>query len=284
MQTFKSENYIKAGQSIHIFSAKGDQTAVHTHDFIEIVYVRNGKATETIDGICYSVQHGDIIFINYGSTHAFSNGLNFEYINICFSPETMGNSFITPENAFSMLSLTVFNEMRQDMNGGLLSFAGKDRLEAEQILNSMLWEARENKPFCNRMLESYLNILLTKMLRKTLPQLEHTQTDNAWSLLSEYIDQNFDTPLSLSHLASKFFYNPSYFSRVFKEKFQMPVTEYINRKRIEAACCLLSETQLSVQEISEKVGFSDKSHFYRMFSKFMGGTPAEYRENNTLKK
>lgn len=64
----------------------------------------------------------------------------------------------------------------------------------------------------------------------------------------------------------------------------MPVTEYINRKRIEAACRLLSETQLSVQEISEKVGFSDKSHFYRMFSKFMGGTPAEYRENNTLKK
>jgi two-component system response regulator YesN len=83
--------------------------------------------------------------------------------------------------------------------------------------------------------------------------------------------------LSGNDLAQKFFYNPSYFSRVFKEKFGMPFVEYITRKRLSYAIELLKNTELSVEEIGRRVGFSDAKGLYRAFSTYLGSTPSQYR-------
>ena len=98
--------------------------------------------------------------------------------------------------------------------------------------------------------------------------------------IQEYIEQNPGAELTLSALASKCFYNPSYFSRLFKQKFHMSLTEYVTRKRIENAIWLLCSTTLSVDEISQKTGFVDRSTFYAAFSRITGTTPAQYRSSN----
>ena len=195
----------------------------------------------------------------------------------------VGNSIITPENAFSLLSLTAFNEICREAKGEKLTFSGIERQEIENILDAMLREKKEGLPSSQSVLESYMNIIITKMLRKTAPQVDVEELDDMWQALSDFIDANLDTKLTLSLLASKCFYNPSYFSRIFKEKFKMPLTEYVNRKRIEFAGRLLLEGDMSVDEISAKVGFADRSNFYHTFSKFMGTTPSEYRGKNSLK-
>ena len=115
MKVYKTEEWIERGKSMHIFSSHtGGVTPIHTHDFIEIIYVSSGSATQTVDGEVFEVKHGDMIFMNYGSTHSFDAHGDFRYINICFSPETVGQTIITPHNAFSLLSLTAFDEMRRD--------------------------------------------------------------------------------------------------------------------------------------------------------------------------
>ena len=57
----------------------------------------------------------------------------------------------------------------------------------------------------------------------------------------------------------------------------MSLTEYINRKRVDMAIELLKSSDLSVDEISAKVGFYDRSTFYHVFSKITGKTPSDYR-------
>ena len=98
-----------------------------------------------------------------------------------------------------------------------------------------------------------------------------------WEELLDYIDANLDADLTLSTLAGKCFYNPSYFSRIFKERFDMSLTEYINRRRIDYAIRLFRETKISTEEIAERAGFSSKSSFYRVFTKITGRSPSEYR-------
>jgi two-component system response regulator YesN len=115
------------------------------------------------------------------------------------------------------------------------------------------------------------------MLRKTELGIEKKELDGLWQSLSEYIDQNLDSRLTLAALAEKCFYNPSYFSRIFKEKFGVSLTEYITRKRLSHAIMLLSESVLSVEEIGECVGFPDKNSLYHAFSRYLGTTPGEYR-------
>ena len=280
IRIIKKDKYIAKGTSIHIFANQTDaKDRVHTHEFIEIVYARSGNALEIVDGIEYPVRHGDMIFMNYGSTHqtVVKEG-SYSYVTICFSPEVVGQTIITPENAFALLSLTAFNEMRSEAGGGKISFDLRERQSIERLLEEMLQEEQMKETSWDRIMENYLNVLITKMLRKTEYGSKEQEQEEMWQELAEYIEGNPDADLSLATLARKSFYNPSYFSRIFKEKFGVSLVEYVNRKRIDNAVRLLCESEMSVDEILTRVGFSDRSNFYRVFSKFMGSTPADIRK------
>ena len=278
MRIYRFENYKEEGKHLHVSSSDRTKAeSTHIHDFIEIVYYMSGKATEIIDGKSYQMKHGDMVFINPGSTHSFVPEDEAVFVNICFSPETVNDAMLTQENAYSLLSLIAFDEMRCESNFGKISFFGNERRDIEEILTAMISEYKCRKSGWISVMESYFNILITKMMRRCEIGMKTEDVDGMWQELSEYIDKNLSTELTLSALASKYFYNPSYFSRVFKEKFQMSFVEYVNRKRIAHAMELLSESALSVEDICQRVGFYDRSNFYHAFSKYTGNTPSEYR-------
>jgi two-component system response regulator YesN len=108
--------------------------------------------------------------------------------------------------------------------------------------------------------------------------MANDEMDDTWKELAEYIDANFDTKLTSTDLARKFFYNPSYFSRVFKEKFGVTFMEYITRKRLGYAIDLLKNTDISNDEIAQRSGFSDSKSLYNAFSKYLNSTPSQYRK------
>ena len=278
MRIYRSDALIKDRASIHIFAAKESNSPVHIHDFIEIIYVTNGIGDETVNGVTYRVHRGDLLFINYGSTHEFKNVDGFSFINICFHPEVMSESVITPENAFAVLQLTAFDEIRRESDeDGMVSFWGEERDEVERILRIMLREYREEKPSWRMVLKSYMNVLITMILRKLTSGGEEETQDAMWKEISDYIDSNLESDLTLSALAGKCFYNPSYFSRAFKKRFDMPLSEYLNRKKIERAMSLCDCKQ-SDDEIARAVGFSYKSSFYRVFQRITGMTFSQYKK------
>ena len=284
MRTYKAERYIGRGKTIGIKKTRQSVAEdFHCHDFIEIVYVLAGRATQRVDESFYEVERGDVIFINYGSHHAFEPHGEFEYANICFMPEVLSSNIITRENALALLSLTAFDDMRKDKNGGKLSFFGDERREVEFLISCMLREYGSGWPDSDRAVGNYLSIIITKMLRKTLINDSGEKTRDVWDELNEYIDENLHEELTLSALAKKSFYNPSYFSRTFKQKFGVSFSDYVRAKRIEQAMYLLESSELSVDEIIERVGYSDRSAFYHAFSKAAAMTPAEYRTKNKVK-
>ena len=286
MKFYKSEQFVDEGKSIGVFYRNESSMVetIHRHDFIEIIYILSGESEQVIDGVSYSVKRGDVLFINYGSTHSFTCKESLEYVNISFSPETVGNSLITPENAFALLSLTAFNEMRGTNDGGKVTFSGNDRSEIESIINAMLKEKSEEKAYTDAIMQSYMNILMVKMLRKVDILPYDDKKSKLWQELSDYIDKNLDSKLTLEALAKKCFYNPSYFSRAFKEKFGLSFKEYVGRKRIEYSCRLLENTDYTVDEISAMAGFSERSSFYQLFAKYTNATPSDYRKNKINKK
>ena len=167
--------------------------------------------------------------------------------------------------------------MRAEAEGGKITFFSKERDEIEHILYSMLSEHKEKSALYIPLLENYLNIIITKMLRKSKLGLGDEAVIGVWRELSDYIDENLGSDLKLSTLARRCFYNPSYFSRIFKEKFGTSPVEYISRRRVDYAAKLLRETDLNIDDIAEKVGFCDRSSFYSAFSKHKNMTPAEFR-------
>lgn len=282
MLVYRSENLIDEATTLHIFTCccnKDEET--HSHDFTEIIYITGGSAAEYVNTEVYEVKRGDLIFINCGSTHRFHPHREFSYINICFNPETLGRNIITPENAFAVLQLTAFDEIRRESGGeGMISFGAAERAEVEGLLSAMLREYTERGVSWRTALESYMNILIVRILRKLSAPAETGKKesgDTVWRELCDYIDSNIGGELTLSALAGRCFYNPSYFSRIFKEKFNMPLTEYINRKKTEYAIKLSEDSSLSVESIARAAGFSSKSSFYRIFLKVTGTSFADFR-------
>lgn len=286
MLIYDRESWIKEGARVGIcHCTKGVGVLEHKHEFIEIVYILSGKATQFVDGEKYEVSRGDMLYISYGSVHSFeSEDKAFSYVNIFLSPETAGQVIVTQENALSLLLLTAFDELRKDQGGGMIRFEGKERGEIESIISSMITEHSEERMGYATVLESYLNVIVTKMLRKVEQSFSGEAfasggANDFWDTLKEYIDENLTSLLTLDALAKQSFYNPSYFSRAFKQRFGTSLTEYVGRRRIEYAVKLLGETELSVEEIARRSGFADRSGFYHAFSKYTGKSPSDYRSN-----
>lgn len=104
--------------------------------------------------------------------------------------------------------------------------------------------------------------------------------DSKMKQLLAFIEEHYHEPLRLNTLSEHFHFHPSYLSGYFSAHHQEGFSEYLNRVRITKACELLRDDQLPISEISAKVGYSDHSYFTRVFKKYIGQSPSQYRRQH----
>ena len=114
-------------------------------------------------------------------------------------------------------------------------------------------------------------ILLENMLKPDLSQ--------SMQRTIQYIDENLDKSLSVKRISRDVNVSKSVLYKNFHSRFNCTLSEYINSQRIERSTLFLLNTDLSVDEISQKVGFSNASYFSKTFKKQMGVSPLKYRKN-----
>lgn len=92
-----------------------------------------------------------------------------------------------------------------------------------------------------------------------------------------YISDNFSSNITLDDVAHHVHLNPAYFSTIFKQSCGSSFKEYLNMVRIEESKRLLANTDYSVVDIAVATGFMDQSYFSKVFKKYTGLTPKQYR-------
>jgi AraC family transcriptional regulator len=93
----------------------------------------------------------------------------------------------------------------------------------------------------------------------------------------EIIEANLDGEIPLTQLARECGLSTGHFSRAFKDTMGIPPHQWLLRRRIENAMRLLRDQQLSLPEVALACGFSDQSHFTRVFAKLSGTSPGAWR-------
>lgn len=91
------------------------------------------------------------------------------------------------------------------------------------------------------------------------------------------IDSDLTADLSLKTQAELLNVNASYLSTLFKKETGVTLTDYVNNKRVENAVFLLNSTNMQIQNIAQYCGIPDVNYFTKLFKKYMGKTPKEYR-------
>lgn len=99
----------------------------------------------------------------------------------------------------------------------------------------------------------------------------------------EYIDENYDKKITLEDIAKFLFISPAYFSVVFKKLTGQNFVDYVNKVKIGKAKILLENSMYRVKEIAIQVGYDDYTYFCKVFKKFEGVTPLEYRSKSMVK-
>ena len=93
----------------------------------------------------------------------------------------------------------------------------------------------------------------------------------------EYIGRNLGSMLTLTELAREIGMAPTWLSRKFHQETGATLTEFVTQKRMEVAADYLRYTNLSIQQVGETVGIGDGNYFTKVFKKWAGVTPREYR-------
>tara|TARA_R110002049_G_scaffold267422_1_gene443777 strand:- start:1555 stop:2442 length:888 start_codon:yes stop_codon:yes gene_type:complete len=102
-----------------------------------------------------------------------------------------------------------------------------------------------------------------------------TLVDSIKSFLLNHLSENF----TLDEIATKFNYSKSYLHTKFKTDTGYSIMVFFNLKKTQKACEYLNYTDLSIKEISYKIGFDDPLYFSRIFKNFMGKSPRNYKNS-----
>jgi AraC-like DNA-binding protein len=133
-------------------------------------------------------------------------------------------------------------------------------------------EKHTQNPFEKLLLQVYHTYIKQEKASKKIP---------AWvKELKEIMQDHVDTSLSLKEISKGLDVNPAYLSREFSKYFDnLSFGEYIRKQRIEKAIELLNNADYTLTEIAYLTGFSDQSHFTRIFKKHTGKNPSAFKKS-----
>ena len=121
-----------------------------------------------------------------------------------------------------------------------------------------------------------LERLHTRTLRE-LKERQENETTRPIRMAKQFIQENYGQNITLEDVCGAVGFSSAYFSALFKKETGEGFSKYLTRVRIDRAKELLRETSLSVSEVCEAVGYSDRKHFTQTFHKMTGVNPAEFR-------
>ena len=110
-------------------------------------------------------------------------------------------------------------------------------------------------------------------------KVNKTSSRNVVKEITEYIYSNYNQKIMINDLAQQFFLNPSYLSNLFKAETGKSFTAFLVECRLKKAAELLEKSDLTLYEISARVGYEDYFHFSKLFKKHMNVSPAHYRKS-----
>ncbi|WP_246096110.1 AraC family transcriptional regulator [Paenibacillus sinopodophylli] len=234
-------------------------------DHYKILFIHEGQGSYLINGVNYYLKKGQgfMVFPNTICHMKADEDEPWVYSWIAFQGKSVDSLLaqvkLSKEHPhFTYAPANWFDSW-------LELFAHAEALEknSEFILHSLLF----------RLLPQWIDMLMEPDQPFNLPKAKDEYVRKA----VEYIKANYYTKISITELAKRIGIDRIYFSSLFKEVEQLSPQMYLLHYRMDKACDLMRNHQLSVSDISHSVGYADPLLFSKMFKKVKGESPTHYR-------
>jgi len=235
---------------------------LHLSEPAPLVWQSRGKAGQTIVG------PGSVVLLSRGTEDAVSFRQPVKRILLNLEPSVFQRAI--PEND-------------SGRDAELVDQWGVQDPQIEYVLRALEADLEAGLPAGRLFGDSLLSALAVHLQRRygvTPPkgiEPRHGLPRTRLNRVIEYVEANLDREIALPALADIAGMSPHYFSEMFKLSTAFSPLQYVLRRRIERARNLLNDPGLSVFEAAVRSGFSDQSHFTKIFRRIVGVTPTRYR-------
>ncbi len=245
----------------------------HSHDFYELYYFIDGRASYIVENRKYRLRHGDLLLIPPGELHQLDmtdSSQLYERIVLWITPQYL-RTLSTPHTdlaecfrlcgesrSYLIRDLSVAAKVEPWLNEAFLSTCAHrygDDLRIEILLKNIFLE-----------LCSYTRVR---------PDPESGISHEAVTQAIDYIAAHLTEDLSLAVLADRLYLNKYYLSRLFREQTRVTLHQYILKKRLALSRSFI-EQGFPIGEVCRRSGFQDYTHFFRAFKNEYGMTPGQY--------
>lgn len=260
----------------------------HWHYFMEIIYMYEGTALIECNGDSYKVSEGDLIVFHPESVHALYSAdkepLKFEVLKFDV------NRLYT-DNSYAPKLRVILNSASKDACASIL-FRKEDidHINLIELFEECRRELTRRDYGYDIMVHNKICYLLVNLIRiwrekgfNTDAAVSHIQDVDSIHSITEYIDAHAGEAIKVEGLADMCNMSYSYFAKNFKQYYGRSCKEYIEFIRISKAEDLLLFTDFDLSYISQETGFSDSSHLIKIFKKWKGVTPKQYKMQHARK-
>jgi len=276
MFLYPQANMIDTQEDLHIARMYDRSDCKHMHDFLELVFVEHGIMFQIVDDKLYKISSGTMLICLPGQAHSFftDSEQSISYINILIR---MPNQWTNKALADALENFT--NVFQRQGQVPLLWLDESQSVAYGFHILEMLKLYDEKPPKYKCLLrEQLIGLLIAGTEQRKCHQSEDAANRNLSERVLETLERSFTPEKTLNDLAEDLSYDAGYLTKSFKKHYGLTITEYIQQTRIDMARYLLWATDLPIEEISKTVGYSNKTFFYKIFTRATGMTPSEVRK------
>lgn len=261
---YKNESFV----NIHCIIA--DQTDMHWHQSLEIIYILDGQLNLNIEGTFHCLREHELAVVNSGELHSTSSQ-SCVLLLIQFNASLLGNNSIRGRSPrFDCISDTLTKN--------------KDISKLQQIIAKLAYNSISPQGQDDFLNYTYANELLQELFLHFRPlsspqDKTHNRTLEHFQNISNYIESHLTENISLSSIARNTFLSYSYVSHFFPKYMGTTFSRYLAQKRAAYSIWNLLNTNSSLEQIALSSGFANVRTYNSAFKNVYGMLPSQYRKH-----
>ena len=261
----------------HAYYALNSGFERHFHDAVEIIAVVSGEMKCTADNRMYILKSGDILLFNPYTIHSgYTTAENTMHICITFSLSDVLN-----------YHNSVLKTSADSLNNGQFVFdecflVGMEDSETlfKHVNNLYNHNIMTQSPFTQATilseLYSILSLLFERHYHESTVKSSQKRSRQFITDFMGHLQENYSNSITISDAANALYLSTSRFSYLIKQHLGCSFTNYLCHYRIECAIKMFAESNCTIKELSEKVGFTDYCYFSHAFKIYTGFSPSLY--------
>lgn len=262
----------------------------HIHNYLEIMIPLVEECTVYVERMKINVKQNNLIFMGNKTVHKVNPiGRDGIVVNIALRSSAFSLNeldFLHHKKTGTNISNILFSLLSDEEygEGRFNLFDIKSNPKIIALIYDLIYEYYHPDIQSNQLIRLEMLTLFSRLIRQasnsgvTVKKINNQKTDLLSVLL--YIEKNYNK-ITLQDMANYFGFNPNYLSDFLKKHTGKTFIQLVHLQRVNIAAEYLSYTVAPVDKIANKVGYENPSYFYKIFKKYFGISPAEYRLKNS---